>query len=262
MIVSISLGLGVLAILAYLGFAGAVLRGAEATRVQRLSLVLAWLLHGLAWGMGLFGSAELRFGFAPALSMTAWLVLTVYMVEQSVFPKIRARWTLGVLAAAMVGAAAAFPGKVQPAQGGILALHWALGLAAYGMFGAAVVHAWLMREAEGGMRNNTGHAQGVPLLGLERLMFRFIGIGFALLSATLLAGTWMSVAAQPTHTWRWDHKTVFSLMAWGVFAALLAGRLWAGWRGQRATRMVITGSVLLLLAYAGSRFVLEVVLKR
>ena len=67
-----------------------------------------------------------------------------------------------------------------------------------------------------------------------------------------------------TTQWRlWgDHKAVFSIMAWIVFAALLLGRRLRGWRGRRATGWLYAGTVLLLLAYAGSRFVLEVVLGR
>ncbi|MDH3460672.1 MAG: cytochrome c biogenesis protein CcsA, partial [Burkholderiaceae bacterium] len=62
--------------------------------------------------------------------------------------------------------------------------------------------------------------------------------------------------------WRWDHKTVFSTLSWVVFAGLLAGRHAFGWRGRRAMRWLYAGAVLLLLAYAGSRFVWEVVLQR
>jgi ABC-type uncharacterized transport system permease subunit len=62
--------------------------------------------------------------------------------------------------------------------------------------------------------------------------------------------------------WRWDHKSVFSLLGWATFAMLLGGRQAFGWRGRRATRWLYTGAALLLLAYVGSRFVLEVVLGR
>ena len=62
--------------------------------------------------------------------------------------------------------------------------------------------------------------------------------------------------------WRWDHKTVFSLLGWAVFAVLLGGRRVRGWRGRQATRWLYAGAALLLLAYVGSRFVLEVVLHR
>jgi ABC-type uncharacterized transport system permease subunit len=60
----------------------------------------------------------------------------------------------------------------------------------------------------------------------------------------------------------WDHKRVFTLLSWGVFAVLLTGRWRLGWRGRTATRMLYAGSGLLLLAYVGSRFVLEVLLHR
>ena len=62
---------------------------------------------------------------------------------------------------------------------------------------------------------------------------------------------------------RWiEHKTVFSVLAWAVIGALLLGRRVRGWRGRQATRWLYAGAVLLLLGYAGSRFVLEVVLDR
>jgi ABC-type uncharacterized transport system permease subunit len=76
-----------------------------------------------------------------------------------------------------------------------------------------------------------------------------------LLTATLLVGWWFA-------PWQWTHKTVFSLLAWIVFAALLAGRRVFGWRGPLATRWLYAGAGLLLLAYVGSRFVFEVVLHR
>ena len=103
----------------------------------------------------------------------------------------------------------------------------------------------------------------MPLLTLERLTFRFATAGFVLLSATLLAGLLFSDALYGRGSVaKWDHKTVFSVLAWLVFAFLLLGRARFGWRGRKAVRVLYTGSLLLLLAYAGSRFVLEVVLRR
>ena len=96
----------------------------------------------------------------------------------------------------------------------------------------------------------------MPLLKLERLTFRFVEGGFAVLTAALLLGL-----ASPN--WRWlDHKTVLSLLGWATLAALLVGRHWRGWRGRQATRWLYLGALLLLLAYVGSRFVLEVLLHR
>jgi ABC-type uncharacterized transport system permease subunit len=118
----------------------------------------------------------------------------------------------------------------------------------------------MMSRAEAQLRRKvaapSARPAGVPLLRLERLTYRFVGAGFAVLTAALLLGAWFA------NPWHWDHKTVFSMLGWVVFAGLLAGRYAFGWRGPRATRWLYAGAGLLLLAYVGSRFVLEVVLHR
>jgi ABC-type uncharacterized transport system permease subunit len=84
-----------------------------------------------------------------------------------------------------------------------------------------------------------------------------------LLSATLAAGLLFSETLYGAgRSLLWDHKAVFSILSWLVFAFLLLGRFRFGWRGRKAVRVLYTGSLLLLLAYAGSRFVFEVVLGR
>ena len=106
---------------------------------RRGFLVLAWTLHLLVLMMGIFEQPT-RFGFAPALSVTAWLVLTVYLIESRLYPQMRARWTLAVLGMAVVVLAWVFPGTPYPAlQSPLMPLHWALGIASYGLIGAAVV---------------------------------------------------------------------------------------------------------------------------
>jgi len=125
------------------------------------------------------------------------------------------------------------------------------------------VHAWFMTRAEERIRLAVDPHSGLPLLTLERLTFRFVGAGFLLLSATLLVGV-----AFGEHlyghgvAWKWDHKTVFSLLSWLTFAILLIGRARFGWRGRRAVRVLYVGAGLLFLAYVGSRFVLEIILGR
>jgi ABC-type uncharacterized transport system permease subunit len=225
----------------------------------RRALLLAWLLHGFALAWGLAGD-EPRFGFAPAVSVTAWLVLTVYAVERQLFPQLQARWALAALGSLAVLLALAFPGTpLHVTASPWLPLHWALGIAAYGLFAAAVVHAWLMQRAEYTMRHASESQAGLPLLTLERLTFRFATAGFVLLSATLLAGVFFSETLYG-RAWRWDHKTVFSVLSWAAFALLLLGRARFGWRGRKAVRVIYFGSLLLLLAYVGSRFVMEVLL--
>jgi ABC-type uncharacterized transport system permease subunit len=227
----------------------------------RRALLAAWLLHAATLVWALLGDVP-RFGFAPALSVTAWLVLTVYAVERQMFPQLRTRWALAALGAAAVVLALLFPGTpLQVAASPWLSLHWALGVAAYGLFAAAAVHAWLLQRVEHSIRNAAEPQAGLPLLTLERLTFRFATAGFVLLSATLVAGIFFSEILYG-RAWRWDHKTVFSVLSWIAFAALLLGRMRFGLRGRRAVNFIYVGSLLLLLAYVGSRFVLEVVLGR
>lgn len=226
-------------------------------------LFAAWLLHALTLAEGLLGNPP-RFGFAPALSMTVWLVLTVYAIERRLFPQLQAHWALAGLGSAAVLLSIVFPGtSYHMVSSPWLPLHWALGIASYGLFAAAVVHGWLMTRSERSIRLAEQNNAGVPLLTLERLTFRFVEAGFVLLSATLAVG-WLFAEQLygPGLAWKWSHKTVFSVLAWLTFAGLLLGRARLGWRGRKAVNVLYLGSGLLLLGYAGSRFVLEVVLRR
>lgn len=226
----------------------------------RSLLVMAWLLHAVVLLRALLNQPA-TFGFAPALSITLWLVLTVYLLESRLYPQLKARRALGWLGMAVVLLALAFPGATYPTLSSPwMPLHWALGIASYGLIAAAVGHAWLMQRAEKAMRLGHGADTDMPLLTLERLTFRLVGAGFVLLTATLLAGGWF--AESLNHRWTWNHKTVFSVLAWATMGVLLLGRWRLGWRGGMAARMVYLGAGLLLLGYAGSRFVIEVFLHR
>ncbi len=230
-------------------------------RAAHLWVGAAWILHALVLGMAML-SQPAHFGFATALSVTAWLVAAVYAIESWIYPQLPTRWTLGVLGAVAVLLAALFPGSVLHATTSVwLPVHLAFAVACYGLFGMAVVHAWFMTLAEKRIRQAVDTHSGLPLLTLERLTYRFVAAGFLLLTATLAVGMLFGEEVYG-HAWRWDHKTVFSLLSWGTFALLLLGRHLWGWRGKRAAKVLYIGSALLLLAYVGSRFVLEIVLQR
>ncbi len=148
-----------------------------------------------------------------------------------------------------------------------LATHIVSAALAYALFAASVTCAWLFMRRENSLRVVAASApsaapswlSAVPLLTLEQWMFRFIYLGFTLLSISLLAG---GIASGTGFVIRPGHKTIFALLAWVCFGVLIAGRLWLGWRGKQAVRLVYFGSILLLLAYVGTRFVLEVILQR
>lgn len=248
-----------LAVLAAISYAVLALRLTPAAVLR--AVVLAWLLHGLLLGWSLLGDTP-RFGFAPALSVTVWLVAAIYAIESQLYPQLQTRWSLSVLGAGAVLLALLFPGQpLQATASAWLPLHLALGIASYGLFAVAVVHALLMLRAEERIRQAADSHSGLPLLTLERLTFRFVTAGFLLLSATLLAGLLFDEQLYGT-AWKWSHKTVFSVLSWAVFAVLVIGRARFGWRGWRAARLLFTGAGLLLLAYVGSRFVLEIILGR
>jgi ABC-type uncharacterized transport system permease subunit len=262
---SLNLLLSAVAVLLYA--ASALLGPQLGVANSRRMLSVAWGTHAWAWISGLMGigdSSGPHFGFAPALSVTCWLVMAFYALEQRWVPQVRSRGALGALGAAVVLLTMVFPGKAMNVNASAwLPLHWAFGLASYGLFGAAVVHAALMTRAERQMRLAADANIGMPLLTLERLTFRFVGAGFVLLSATLMAGWWFGEQLYGSgHAWRWDHKTIFSLLSWLCFAILLFGRTQLGWRCLTAVRVLYAGTGLLLLAYVGSRFVLEVILGR
>jgi ABC-type uncharacterized transport system permease subunit len=96
---------------------------------------------------------------------------------------------------------------------------------------------------------------------MEALLFRIVMAAFVLLTLTLVTGVFFSeqLFGKPA---RFNHKTVFGVLSWLIFGSLLAGRYFRGWRGKRAVYLTLGGSVALMLAYLGSKFVLEVVLQR
>jgi ABC-type uncharacterized transport system permease subunit len=258
---SLSIGLALLAVFAYLWPALRVLsQGGFAARIW---VVLAWLAHGATLVLA-FADTPARFGFAPALSVTAWLIATSYAVESQVFPQLPARWALSAMGAISVVLALLFPGNALPlTTSAWLPLHMAVAISCYGLMGAAAVHAWFMTRAEARIRQGIETQGGLPLLTLERLTYRFAAAGFVLLTVTLFVGyLFGDLVYGHDHAWRWDHKTVLSLLSWLTFAILLIGRMRFGWRGRRAVYLLYTGTAFLFLAYVGSRFVLEVILGR
>jgi ABC-type uncharacterized transport system permease subunit len=140
-----------------------------------------------------------------------------------------------------------------------LLAHIASAIAAYAVFAAAVVCAWLFTQSERSLRGHINAAPRFPLLTLERWMFVCVYAGFALLTLSLALG---SMAGGSGFLLKLQHKTIFAVLAWLCFAALVVGRVYLGWRGAKAVRMVHFGSVFLLLAYVGTHFVLQVVLNR
>jgi ABC-type uncharacterized transport system permease subunit len=242
---------------------------------ERLALLATLALHGWLLARDVFLAPELRFGFAQALAVTLWLGVVIYWVE-SLFLRLDGFEPLILpLAALAAPLPAIFPGLASPALAASLEfkLHLLLAMCAYSLFTIAILHATLMtlierrlhRMSEPGRerRELLGGtlARLPPLLTLERLLFRLIATAFAFLTLTLATGILFSETLFG-RALSFNHKTLFALLSWATFAALLIGRHFYGWRGRTALRWTLSGFVMLLLAYMGSRFVLEVILGR
>ena len=143
-----------------------------------------------------------------------------------------------------------------------LQLHAWLALLAYATLALSTVLALFLWAQERALRRREFHAWLrvlPPLTELEDLLFRTIGVGFLLLTATLLTGVLFVENLFAQHL---VHKTVLSVLSWLAFGALLLGRWQRGWRGATAVRWTLAAMALLVLAFFGSKFVLELVLHR
>jgi len=98
-----------------------------------------------------------------------------------------------------------------------------------------------------------------PLQAMESLLFQMISAGVLFLSVSLISGF---IFIDDLFAQHLVHKTILSLLAWLTFSALLIGRKLYGWRGKTAVRWTLYGFLALLLAYFGSKFVLEIILNK
>lgn len=233
---------------------------------------LAIAVQGLTPAGAVAGAHGLRFGFAQALSVTLCLGVAILWIE-SLSMRVEALQAVVLpLAAVSVVLPLLYPGADLGtlARQPLFVPHLLVGTLAYGVLLLAALHAGLMTAAERSLHSVPGAERSIfahwlerlpPLLVLERILFRFIAIGFVLLTLTGLSGVLFSeqVFGRPP---RVDHKTVFTVLAWVLFGLLLWGRARWGWRGRTALRLTLSGFTVLMLAYIGSHFVREVILQR
>lgn len=233
-------------------------------------LLLVIALHGASLLPNWFHHEGLQFGFAVSISWTLWLAVVLLWIE-SWFQRLPPI-TRGVflIAAASAVLPIFFPGRVLTSSvDGVFRIHLLLAMLAYSTFTIAAATALVMLAMEKALHrtrsfsiDRPGWWQGLPpLIGLDQMLVRVVFFGFVLVTFTLISG--MAVGLERGYgLLRLDHKTVFTIASWGLSLTLLLGHRWLGWRGKVAARWTLAGFVALLLAYVGSSFVLEVLLKR
>jgi ABC-type uncharacterized transport system permease subunit len=142
-----------------------------------------------------------------------------------------------------------------------LQVHAGSALLAYATLAVAAVLALMLWLQERSLRRREFHGWLhvlPPMVALETLLFRTISVGFVLLTATLLTGL---VFVDDFFAQHLVHKSVLSVLSWLAFGALLVGRWRRGWRGATAVRWTLAAMALLVLAFFGSKFVLELMLQ-
>jgi ABC-type uncharacterized transport system permease subunit len=254
-----------IALAAYLVATGILLRAVLAgrgTRGWEAIAVVAILCHAathvLSWRQG--GGPDMHFFAAISLVGLGMALLTTLLAMRDRMP------ALGVvvlpIAALSLLAYALYGHRPAPPLDWRLQLHAWCALLAYATLAVAALLAimlWLQERALRRHQRNALLRALPPLTELETLLFRTIAVGFALLTLTLVTGVLFVENLFAQHL---VHKTVLSLLSWLVFGGLLLGRWRRGWRGSIAVRWTLVAMGLLLLAFFGSQFVLELLLHK
>lgn len=262
----------IVAIVAYLATAGTLFNYARKTptvaapRQLVCGVILCGIIaHTLSTYLNIATAEGLDLGFYPVSSLIFWFICCLALITYLRHKPIdRLLLLLFPMAALSVAVSILFDGGYTPRDdlsGGIVA-HILLSMLAYSVLTFAALQALLLGLQVRELKHK--HTRGLidalpPLQTMEQLLFELIWIGFILLSLSILSGV---VFLQDIFAQHLVHKTTFSICAWVIFAMLLWGRTYFGWRGKTAVRWTLMGFVLLMLGYLGSKVVLELILQR
>ncbi|MDP2185457.1 MAG: cytochrome c biogenesis protein CcsA [Xanthomonadales bacterium] len=232
----------------------------SALRIGLLGALLHGALHARLWWLA--GGADLHFFAALSLVALGMAGLTSTLGRRQRLD------TLGVVVFPLAALAALALASIGDRSASTDLLDWRIGLhawlalLAYATLALAALLAimlWLQERALRARQFTRLLRALPPLTQLETLLFRTISVGFVLLTLTLITG---AVFVENLFAQHLVHKTVLSILSWALFGILLLGRHLRGWRGRRAVRFTLSAMLLLLLAFFGSKLVLEMVLMR
>jgi len=236
---------------------------ASSLRLARLAVLLPLAVHAYLLASA-WSDDALNIGLGEGLSAVIWLALAIYALSSLRHPLDALQALILPIAALAVLLPLWLPSQpLQLPDSPLFLLHIALSLLAYALFTIAALHSGLMALFEKRLHAhavNRGFSKLPPLLTMEGLLFNMITLGFILLTLALASGILFSeqVYGKPfSFSHFTQHKTVFALLSWLTYGGLLAGRKRYGWRGRVAIRWSLTGFALLVMAYFGSKFVLQ-----
>lgn len=224
----------------------------------------AVVLHGVILYHNIFTPIGVNLGFFNALSLFSWLIVLLLLITVTAKPVENLGIAILPLAGIAVVLELIFPSDdiLREAEAVKLEAHILISILAYGVLSIAAVQAILLAIQNKQLhdRRHLGFVRALPPLEtMENLLFQMIGVGFFLQSISLITGMLFLKNMFAQHL---AHKTILSITAWIVFAILLWGRWRYGWRGKTAIRWTLSGFASLLLAYFGSKLVLELILGR
>ena len=226
-------------------------------------LVVGMLAHAALLYPHVVTLYGLNFNLFNTISLISLFFLFFYVI----FSLYRPIVSLGILAAptALAGMIVGYIGRapyrpITDISVGLEA-HILLSLAAYCVLLMAALQALFLRLQIRELKHQSIHRFWVnklpSLQSIESLLFDMLLVGFVLLSIALGIGF---VYVEDLMAQHLAHKTVFSVLSWLLFGALLLGNWRAGWRGKRAANMTIYAFILLAIGFVGSKFVLEMLL--
>ncbi len=239
---------------------------AHSTALSKKQILLiglgGFLLHSLALYNGMFIPQGVNLGFFNALSLITAFIVFLTLIDAWRYPvEILPIILLPIAAVTMLLDIDSSTDHLLPADSSnALIFHILTSIIAYSVLSLAALQAILLS-----IQNKFLHAHqpgGLiklmpPLRHMEILLFEVIVVGFIALTISLGSGL---IFLENMFAQQLAHKTVLSIFAWFVFLILLIGHWKLGWRGRVAIRWTLTGFASLMLAYFGSKFVLEVLL--
>lgn len=239
-----------------------VLKKLPANNAFNVFLLSAIVLHGITIKLQMFDADTLNLSFYKVSSLIFCVITTISLasiirkhpIENLLLVFLPLTSISLLLAQFMV------LNNEKIIQGHGLISHIVLSIIAYSLITVAALQALMLGIQESLLRKHqfTGlFSYFPPLQTMESLLFNMISIGFVLLSASIVSGFYFFDDMFEQHL---AHKTFFSITAWGVFLVLIIGHYHQGWRGKTAVRWTIAGFLALMLAYFGSKLVLEIIL--
>jgi ABC-type uncharacterized transport system permease subunit len=239
-------------------------RKLESTPLFKVFFYLSVILHILTLNYSVFPNQALQLGFFSVsslifcvISITSCLSIIRKLPIESLLLMLIPCATLSIIVAQWPPTS---DDKIITDSG--LISHIVLSILAYSIITIAALQALALAAQESILRKhsfNTVFQFLPPLQTMEKLLFEMIWLGFALLSLSITSGFIFLDDMFAQHV---AHKTILSIIAWVIFGTLLYGRIAKGWRGITATKWTISGFIALMLAYFGSKFVLEIILQR